>query len=144
MKCTWENHLWLASIIVQRLMSYIVDKWQHKVTKIWVNIGSGNGLLPDVTEPLPEPMLTYHQWGPVALFQRQFHINCSRIKCMKEVWRLHFKNSSHVSGATSWLINNWKPMWSSSAIGQHCDYWCSGAEAATVLSQHTSYQLAVW
>ena len=26
-----------------------------------VNIGSGNGLLPDGTKPLPEPMLTYHQ-----------------------------------------------------------------------------------
>ena len=24
-------------------------------TKIWVNIGSGNGLLPDGTKPLPEP-----------------------------------------------------------------------------------------
>ena len=31
------------------------------VDKIWVNIGSGNGLLPDGTKPLPEPMLTYHQ-----------------------------------------------------------------------------------
>ena len=28
---------------------------------IWVNIGSGNGLLPDSTKPLPEPMLIYHQ-----------------------------------------------------------------------------------
>ena len=28
-------------------------------TKIWVNIGSGNDLLPDSTKPLPEPMLTY-------------------------------------------------------------------------------------
>ena len=28
------------------------------VTKIWVKIGSGNGLLPDGTKPLPEPMLT--------------------------------------------------------------------------------------
>ena len=27
----------------------------------WVNIGSGNGLLPDGTKPLPEPILTYHQ-----------------------------------------------------------------------------------
>ena len=27
--------------------------------KIWVNIGSGNGLLPDGTKPLPEAMLTY-------------------------------------------------------------------------------------
>ena len=31
--------------------------------EIWVNIGSGNGLLPDGTKPLPEQMLTYHQWG---------------------------------------------------------------------------------
>ena len=29
-------------------------------TKVWVNIGSGNGLMPDGTKPLPEPMLTYH------------------------------------------------------------------------------------
>ena len=29
--------------------------------EIWVNIGSGNGLLPDGTKPLPEPMLTDHQ-----------------------------------------------------------------------------------
>ena len=30
-------------------------------TDIWVNIGSGDDLLPDDTKPLPEPMLTYHQ-----------------------------------------------------------------------------------
>ena len=29
--------------------------------EIWVNIGSGNGLLPVNIKPLPEPMLTYHQ-----------------------------------------------------------------------------------
>ena len=29
---------------------------------IRVNIGSGDGLLPDGTKPLPEPMLTYYQW----------------------------------------------------------------------------------
>ena len=27
-----------------------------------VNIGSGNGLLPNNIKPLPEPMLTNHQW----------------------------------------------------------------------------------
>ena len=27
-------------------------------TEIWVNIGSGNDLLPDGTKPLPEPMLS--------------------------------------------------------------------------------------
>ena len=33
-------------------------------TEICVNIGSDNGLLPDGTKPLPEPMLTDHQWSP--------------------------------------------------------------------------------
>ena len=27
--------------------------------EIWVNIGSGNGLLPEDTKPLPEPILTH-------------------------------------------------------------------------------------
>ena len=31
--------------------------WRHMVTDIWVNIGSGNGLLSDDTKPLPEQML---------------------------------------------------------------------------------------
>ena len=29
------------------------------VTSVWDNIGSGNGLLPDGTKPLPEPKFTY-------------------------------------------------------------------------------------
>ena len=39
----------------------IVAYWCHMAPEILVNIGSGNGLLPDGTKPLPEPMLTYHQ-----------------------------------------------------------------------------------
>ena len=34
--------------------------WHHMATEIYVNIGSGNSLMPDDTKPLPEPMLTYH------------------------------------------------------------------------------------
>ena len=30
-------------------------------TEHWVNIGSGDGFLPDGTKTLPEPMLTYQQ-----------------------------------------------------------------------------------
>ena len=36
--------------------------WHHMVTKIGDNIGSCNGLLPDGTKPLSEPMLLYPQW----------------------------------------------------------------------------------
>ena len=47
-----------------------INQWTKELTHggpvarfgdmIWVNIGSGNGLVPDSTKPLPEPMLTYH------------------------------------------------------------------------------------
>ena len=39
----------------------IVAWWRHMAAVILVNIGSGNGLLPDGTKPLPDPILTYHQ-----------------------------------------------------------------------------------
>ena len=45
--------------------------------KNWVNIGAGNGLLPDGTKPLPEPMLIYHQMVSVAYAKEQFHKKCS-------------------------------------------------------------------
>ena len=35
--------------------------------KFWVNIGLSNGLLPDVTDPVPAPVLTYHHSGFVSL-----------------------------------------------------------------------------
>ena len=44
----------------------------------WVNIGSANGLLPDGTKPLPEPMLTYRQYGPVAFIL---------VRYVKIIWR---------------------------------------------------------
>ena len=50
----------------------------HMVTQIWVNIGSDNGLLPDDTKPLPEPMLTNHQWGVMAFTWGQYHRKCPR------------------------------------------------------------------
>ena len=53
------------------------------VTQMWVNIGSGNGLLPDGTKPLPEPMLTHHQCGSVALTQDQLHMNCLRYQSLE-------------------------------------------------------------
>ena len=38
-----------------------------------VDIGSGNGLLPGSTKPLPAPMSTNHQSGPVAFIWGQFY-----------------------------------------------------------------------
>ena len=52
---------------------HIVSWWHYMVWEILVNTGLGNGMLPDGTKPLPDSMLTYHQWGSVALIQDQFH-----------------------------------------------------------------------
>ena len=38
-----------------------------------VGIGSGNGLLPDGTKPLLEPVLTSHLWDFVTFTSEQFH-----------------------------------------------------------------------
>ena len=45
------------------------------VLEILVNTGSGNGLLPDGTKPLPEPMFT----------------------SVKQDWKLHFQNHVKIS-----------------------------------------------
>ena len=45
--------------------------WRHMQSR--VNVSSGNGLLPDGTKPLPEPVLTYHQMSSVAFTWEQFH-----------------------------------------------------------------------
>ena len=70
---------------------------------IWVSIGSGNSWLPDNTKPLPEPMLTYHQYGSVALTQDQFHKSAQDINSENE-----FKESNCKITSTSvrghWVV----------------------------------------
>ena len=55
---TKVNTLWPSDTI----------EWQ-----IWVNTGSGNGMLPYDTKPLPEPMLTNHQYNPETFIWEKFH-----------------------------------------------------------------------
>ena len=55
--------------------------WQQ----IWVNTGSGNGLLPDGTKPLPKSMLTHHQWSPVTFILGQFHKRCLNHQSLKSL-----------------------------------------------------------
>ena len=66
-------------------------------TEFWVNIGSGNGLLPDGTNPSPEPMLTYHQWGPVVITWGQFHIKWLSHQLFKLARKLISSNFIQIS-----------------------------------------------
>ena len=58
---------WSQLKITQCLMTPYI------ATGIWVNIGSDHGLLPDSIKPLPEPILTIHQQGPITLISGQGH-----------------------------------------------------------------------
>ena len=60
------------------------------VTIILVNIGSGNGLLPDGTKPLPEPVLTFHLWGSVVFTLEQFRSQCPSYYSVYRVWNLKY------------------------------------------------------
>ena len=41
-----------------QLLKVLNSLWPCMAKEIWVNIGSGNGLVPDGTKPLPKPKLT--------------------------------------------------------------------------------------
>ena len=57
-------------------------QWRHMATEIWVNIGSGNGLLPDGTKPLPEPMLINSEvnWHIRAISQEMHQPSITKIR----------------------------------------------------------------
>ena len=60
-----------VSAFVMTMFKLTVAKWHHDGSWNLVNIGSGNGLLPDSTEPLPDPMLKYYQRALWSSFKAQ-------------------------------------------------------------------------
>ena len=48
-----------------------------------VNIGSGNGLSSECTKPLPEPLLTYYQYGCVVFIRGHNHRKIRRYQSVK-------------------------------------------------------------
>ena len=74
----------------QKLQGHILTHWGLVMPfEIRVNIGLGNGLLPDGTKPLPEPMLTDHQRSPVTFILGQFQKRCLNHQSLESFWKLH-------------------------------------------------------
>ena len=104
MKCLWEYNSFLSSI-------WIYHIWYAKcqpfclglsVVAWWYGaIGSSNDLLLDGTKPLPEPVMTNHQWVFMVLNSDLFHKQCSGYWFLKWVWNicLFTKLLPHLSGA---------------------------------------------
>ena len=82
--CVWING-WVSNREAGDLRRYCAhydvtvmmkQKPSYPSNTIWlhrINITSSICLLPDGTKPLPEQMLTYHQWGIVAFTWGPFH-----------------------------------------------------------------------
>ena len=67
------------------------------MTYIWVNISSGNGLLPDSTKALPKPVLVYHQWGLLAFSWVLFQRNCFRYHSLQNIWKSIIWKYCHIN-----------------------------------------------
>ena len=89
-KAHWTNVWWIMKVFQVHCGDAI---WRHR-TKIWVDIGSGNGLLPDGTKPLPEPMLTYHMYGPMTFIWGQIYLSHWPLK---SAWKLLIWNLLWIS-----------------------------------------------
>ena len=75
------------------------------MTLILVNIGSGNGLLPDGTKPIPKPMLTYHQRG-YGIHLWVFSKEILKISLIKLILNITFlKLLPHLPGANK--LTHW-------------------------------------
>ena len=71
-------------------------------------------LLPDGTKPLPEPMVTYYQKGPVMFIWGQFCLRCYSHQSLKFAWNF-FKI----------LLKSPRGQWVNAPGHQHSLYWFS-------------------
>ena len=66
---------------------------EPKISSLWPSDAiwrcrSCSTLVPDGIKPLPEPMLTDHQWNPVTFISGQFHRRYLNHQSLKSVWKL--------------------------------------------------------
>ena len=94
-------------------------------TEISVNIGSGNGLFPDCTKPLPEPMLTDHQWSPSDIHTRaisqqmpQPSITKIRLKITYLNFHSNFPGANEINNFGDQLSNTSSVLPKQSAVDQ--------------------------
>ena len=95
---------YMGHLIATRLtLALTVALWRHMATEIWVHIGSGNGLLPDGTKPLPEIWLIFCEirvWNPMTFTWKQFHRGILKISIFDIYLKMtNLKLQPHLPGA---------------------------------------------
>ena len=117
-----KHKVFAFSIISWHKMTPVVVKPCSGTTLVEVN--SGNVLLPDSTMPLPESILTSHQWGPVIIAWEQFHEipqpSIAKIGLKMAYLRFH----SILPGANELtLISKYPRLSTTRKIFRHIFYW---------------------
>ena len=57
---------WYIDWIQEAEEQFLLTRGLMMASAVLVNTGLGSGLLPDITKPLPEPVLPHHQRDPLA------------------------------------------------------------------------------
>ena len=89
------------------LINYL---WPSDTMIFSVSTGSGIGFLPDSTKPLPQPMLTYNQWDPLAFIPGQCLLGYPRYQSPKLFetdmkWHPHLPEDNELMLHTApWLL----------------------------------------
>ena len=76
---------------------------RHMATKLGVKFGSGNGLFPDGTKPLPESLLIDHPWEPVIFTCGDNFTTDTSIINHQDKIRYHLPNMSVKSPRGQWV-----------------------------------------
>ena len=90
--CIRLKHLSKTQIFTHLSPSNVI--WCHKTQ---VNIGLGNGLLPDGNKPFLEPMSTYDTSVRSCIFIRRHYHKNWRYQSVKKDWKLYFQNCIQIS-----------------------------------------------
>ena len=104
------NSLWPSdNIQCHRNWSTIVHMASYKL----IYIGSGNGLLPDGTKPLPESTLTNHQWAfTKGQFQRtKISILDMSLKDTNSKWQLCIPGSNELKEVSKVICHSNSLQW---------------------------------
>ena len=96
--------------------------------QIWANIGSSNGLLPDGTKPLPEPMLTYQYVKLSDIYLRASSQEITQPSITESIWKIKYlKFHSSFSGAIE-LTQAMPTGVCNASHNPHASYLCRGRD----------------
>ena len=81
-----------------------------------VNAGAGDGLVPDGTKPLPEPMLKFHRWGLLSFTWGNFTGHSQHIYPWYEFesnlrLQLDLPGVNVLNKQTIFYLCHWCPLW---------------------------------